>query len=212
MSLSVLDIFKIGIGPSSSHTMGPMNAASAFVADLGAMSVLQRTVKVGAQVYGSLALTGKGHCTDRAIVLGLEGNRPDTLDPARVEPTLERIRRSGRLIPGGTREIEFDEPMDLLFHRDQVLRSIRMACASRLSMRQLRSCIAKSSIPPAVVSSSGPVTSGDHGRRARRLRPRTRSRQDANCSTGRVQAGSSCTSSCSPTSGRFAATTKPGQR
>ncbi len=121
MSLSVLDIFKIGIGPSSSHTMGPMNAACAFVADLRAMGVLERTVKVGAQVYGSLALTGKGHCTDRAILLGLEGNRPDTLDPAGMEPALERIRKTGRLSLGGTHSIEFDEPMDLLFHRDQVL-------------------------------------------------------------------------------------------
>jgi len=121
MSLSVLDIFKVGIGPSSSHTMGPMNAACAFVADLTAMGVLERTVKVGAQVYGSLALTGRGHCTDRAILLGLEGNRPDTLDPAGMEPALERIRKSGRLTLAGAHAIEFDEPMDLLFHRDQVL-------------------------------------------------------------------------------------------
>ena len=112
MSLSVLDIFKIGIGPSSSHTMGPMNAACAFVADLRAMGVLDRTVKAGAQVYGSLALTGKGHCTDRAILLGLEGNRPDTLDPAAMEPALVRIRTSGHLSLAGTQAIEFDEPMD----------------------------------------------------------------------------------------------------
>jgi L-serine dehydratase len=121
MSLSVLDIFKIGIGPSSSHTMGPMNAACTFVADLAAGGALERTSKVGVQVFGSLALTGKGHCTDRAILLGLEGNRPDTLDPAGMGPALERIRESGRLLLGGRHAIEFDEPMDLLFHRDQVL-------------------------------------------------------------------------------------------
>jgi L-serine dehydratase len=121
MNLSVLDIFKIGIGPSSSHTMGPMNAARGFVEDLAARGLLEQTSKVGAQVYGSLALTGKGHCTDRAILLGLEGQRPDTIDPAAMDPAIERIRGLGRLRLGGSHEIEFDEPLDLLFHRDQVL-------------------------------------------------------------------------------------------
>ena len=73
MNLSVLDIFKVGVGPSSSHTMGPMNAACAFVHDLESMSLLGRVDKVAAQVYGSLALTGRGHCTDRAILLGPRG-------------------------------------------------------------------------------------------------------------------------------------------
>ncbi len=121
MNLSVLDIFKIGVGPSSSHTMGPMNAAAAFVDDLVQRGLLERTAKLVAQVYGSLALTGHGHCTDRAILLGLEGNRPDTIDPAGMEPALERIRSQGRLRLGGRHEIAFDEPMDLLFHRDQLL-------------------------------------------------------------------------------------------
>jgi L-serine dehydratase len=121
VSLSVLDIFKVGLGPSSSHTMGPMNAACTFVSDLDERGLFGSTARVGAQVYGSLALTGKGHCTDRAILLGLEGQRPDSLDPASMEPALERIRGSGRLRLGGRREIGFDEPMDLLFHRDQVL-------------------------------------------------------------------------------------------
>ncbi len=121
MSLSVLDIFKIGIGPSSSHTMGPMNAACAFVDDLERRGLLARTVKVGAQVYGSLALTGRGHCTDRAILLGLEGQRPEAIDPAVMEPALARIRSNGRLKLAGRHEVEFDEPLDLLFHRDQVL-------------------------------------------------------------------------------------------
>ena len=121
MNLSVLDIFKIGVGPSSSHTMGPMNAACAFVEDLEAAGLLDRTAKVVAQVYGSLALTGHGHCTDRAILLGLEGHRPDTIDPAAMEPSLERIRGTSTLKLGGRRDIPFDEPMDLLFHRDQLL-------------------------------------------------------------------------------------------
>jgi L-serine dehydratase len=72
MSLSVFDIFKIGIGPSSSHTMGPMNAARNFVELLAARGLLERTAQVSAQLYGSLALTGRGHCTDRAVLLGLE--------------------------------------------------------------------------------------------------------------------------------------------
>jgi L-serine dehydratase len=121
VTLSVLDIFKVGIGPSSSHTMGPMNAAREFVEDLAARGLLDRTARVGAQVYGSLALTGMGHCTDRAILLGLEGHRPDTIDPGEMDSALERIRSTGRLRLGGAREIEFDEPLDLLFHRDQVL-------------------------------------------------------------------------------------------
>ncbi len=121
MSLSVLDIFKVGIGPSSSHTMGPMNAARTFVDDLTGRGLLERTSKLAAQVYGSLALTGRGHCTDRAILLGLEGSRPDTIDPAAMDPALELIRASGKLRLGGRHEIDFDEPMDLLFHRDQVL-------------------------------------------------------------------------------------------
>jgi L-serine dehydratase len=121
VAISVLDIFKVGIGPSSSHTMGPMNAACTFVEDLATRDLLDRTGKVAVQVYGSLALTGHGHCTDRAILLGLEGNRPDSLDPSEMEPALERIRAGGRLRLGGRHEIAFDEPMDLLFHRDQVL-------------------------------------------------------------------------------------------
>jgi L-serine dehydratase len=121
MTLSVLDIFKVGIGPSSSHTMGPMNAASTFVEDLAAQGLLERTAGVAAQLYGSLALTGAGHCTDRAVLLGLEGMRPDTLDPEAVEPALARIRSTGRIALAGRHEVGFDEALDLLFHRDQSL-------------------------------------------------------------------------------------------
>src|ERR1700723_1731847 len=121
MSLSVFDIFKIGIGPSSSHTMGPMNAARSFVELLAARDLLERTAQVSAQLYGSLALTGRGHCTDRAILLGLEGASPDTIDPGLIEPALQRIRASGRIHLLGRHEIAFDEPLNLLFHIDQVL-------------------------------------------------------------------------------------------
>ena len=121
MSLSVFDIFKIGIGPSSSHTMGPMNAARSFVELLAARGLLERTAQVSAQLYGSLALTGRGHCTDRAILLGLSGMSPDTIDSAAVEPTLHRIRSTGRMSLLGRHDIAFDEPLNLLFHIDQVL-------------------------------------------------------------------------------------------
>jgi L-serine dehydratase len=121
MSLSVFDIFKVGIGPSSSHTMGPMNAARSFVELLAARELLGRTAQVSAQLYGSLALTGRGHCTDRAILLGLEGYSPDTIDPALIEPALKRIRSEGRIRLLGRHEIAFDEPLNLLFHNDQVL-------------------------------------------------------------------------------------------
>jgi L-serine dehydratase len=121
MSLSVFDIFKIGIGPSSSHTMGPMNAARSFAELLAARGLLARTAQVSVQLYGSLALTGRGHCTDRAILLGLSGMSPDTIDSAMVEPTVQRIRSGGRLSLLGRHEIAFDEPLNLLFHIDQVL-------------------------------------------------------------------------------------------
>ena len=121
MNASVFDVFKVGVGPSSSHTMGPMLAARFFVLDLEAKALLERTAEVFVQLYGSLALTGLGHCTDRAILLGLEGHDPSGFDPAVMEPTLARIRGSGRLRLLGRREIAFDEPMNLLFHRDQML-------------------------------------------------------------------------------------------
>ena len=121
MSLSVFDIFKIGIGPSSSHTMGPMNAARDFAELLGARELLNRAAQVSAQLYGSLALTGRGHCTDRAILLGLEGMRPESIDSSAVEVALQRIRNAKRLRLLGKHEIDFDEPLNLLFHTDQVL-------------------------------------------------------------------------------------------
>lgn len=121
MNLSVFEVFKVGVGPSSSHTMGPMLAARLFVLDLEARGLLEATTEVYVQLYGSLALTGLGHCTDRAILLGLEGHDPSEFDPAVMEPTLARIRGSAQIRLLGRREIAFDEPMNLLFHRDQML-------------------------------------------------------------------------------------------
>ena len=121
MNLSTFEVFKVGVGPSSSHTMGPMLAARFFVRDLEARGVLERATEVFVQLYGSLALTGLGHCTDRAILLGLEGHDPSEFDPAVMEPTLARIRGTMRIRLAGRHEIAFDEPMNLLFHRDQML-------------------------------------------------------------------------------------------
>jgi L-serine dehydratase len=101
--------------------MGPMNAARSFVELLEARGLLNQTAQVSTQLYGSLALTGRGHCTDRAILLGLEGMSPDTIDSALVEPVLQRIRLGKRIRLLGKHEIDFDEPLNLLFHMDQVL-------------------------------------------------------------------------------------------
>lgn len=121
MSLSVFDIFKVGIGPSSSHTMGPMRAARVFVLGLERDGLLAATLKVTARLYGSLALTGLGHGTDRAVLLGLEGADPETVDPDGIEATLQRIRASHRLRLLGQREIDFDEKTQLLLHRSERL-------------------------------------------------------------------------------------------
>lgn len=115
MVTSVFDLFKIGVGPSSSHTMGPMTAACRFVETLTQKSMIERTARVQADLYGSLALTGKGHATDRAILLGLSGQRPDRLDPDAADAVIEAVRTSGRLRLGGRREIGFDEGRDLRF-------------------------------------------------------------------------------------------------
>jgi L-serine dehydratase len=112
---SVFDLFKIGVGPSSSHTMGPMTAACRFVERLRETGQFEAAARVQAQLYGSLALTGKGHATDRAVLLGLSGNRPDGIDPDEAETIVAAIRETGRMQLGGEREIGFDEPGDLQF-------------------------------------------------------------------------------------------------
>ena len=152
MSLSVFEIFKIGIGPSSSHTMGPMNAARDFAELLEARDLLNRTAQVSAQLYGSLALTGRGHCTDRAILLGLEGMSPDSIDSGAVETALQRIRNAKRLRLLGRHEIDFDEPLNLLFHTDRCCRAIPTACVSPRTMPLKISWRARSTTASAAVS------------------------------------------------------------
>jgi L-serine dehydratase len=115
MTLSVFDIFKVGIGPSSSHTMGPMRAACEFALGLERDGLLAQTEQIAVRLYGSLALTGAGHGTDRAVLAGLEGADPETVDPDSIDPLLQRIRATGRIKLLGKHEIGFDEPMQLLF-------------------------------------------------------------------------------------------------
>ncbi|MCS6947659.1 MAG: L-serine ammonia-lyase, partial [Steroidobacteraceae bacterium] len=120
-ALSVFDIFKIGIGPSSSHTMGPMRAARLFAEELQRRGLLERVATVVVRLYGSLALTGKGHGTDRAILLGLEGAEPETVDPDTIDARVATIRATRRLHLLGRHAIEFDEPMQLLFLQQERL-------------------------------------------------------------------------------------------
>ncbi len=117
MLISLFDLFKIGIGPSSSHTTGPMRAAGAFLARLEEAGNLHRVRHVRAEVYGSLALTGKGHGTDKAIMLGLAGEDPQTVDPAEAEAMVEAIRAGKQLALAGHTVIPFDPDRDLVFNR-----------------------------------------------------------------------------------------------
>ncbi len=121
MKTSLFEIFKIGIGPSSSHTMGPMRAAAAFAAGLGAKGLLERVTRVEANLFGSLALTGHGHMTDRAVLLGLSGESPELIATESIAPKLAEIRNAKSLPLAGMRAIAFDEKRDLLFHKDKTL-------------------------------------------------------------------------------------------
>ena len=121
MTTSAFELFKIGVGPSSSHTMGPMTAAARFVAGLAAAGLLPRVERLGVDLYGSLALTGKGHATDRAVLLGLSGFRPDRIVPDEADAAVAAIRATGRLMAGGSHEILFDEAADLRFHQREKL-------------------------------------------------------------------------------------------
>ena len=122
MAVSTFDLFKIGIGPSSSHTVGPMRAAARFVerwlVEEGHLATCSR-IKV--ELFGSLALTGKGHGSDKAILLGLEGQWPNSIDPDTIEPMLARIRKDKNLRLTPKHSIAFDEKTDLVFNKRQKL-------------------------------------------------------------------------------------------
>ncbi len=121
MKTSLFDLFKVGIGPSSSHTMGPMRAARAFALTLADRGVLERTAAVKAELYGSLALTGKGHGTDRAVLLGLLGEEAATTDPDQVEGKLAGIAAMQMLLLLGRHPVPYVVERDLLFHRETML-------------------------------------------------------------------------------------------
>ena len=122
MAVSTFDLFKIGIGPSSSHTVGPMRAASRFVHHwLEENGVLDRTTRVRAEVFGSLALTGRGHGTDKAVLMGLEGHWPNEIDPDLIPDALARIRKEKRIRLLGRHKIAFDEKQDLAMNKRQKL-------------------------------------------------------------------------------------------
>jgi L-serine dehydratase len=119
MAISVLDLFKIGIGPSSSHTVGPMRAARAFALDLQAAGVLDRTESVRAELFGSLGATGRGHGSDKAVILGLMGETPEDVEVAAVDAIVARVRQDRRLVLAGGRSVSFP-PEDLVFHRESL--------------------------------------------------------------------------------------------
>ncbi|MBO4143177.1 L-serine ammonia-lyase [Micromonospora tulbaghiae] len=119
--ISVFDLFSVGIGPSSSHTVGPMRAARTFVAGLKADGQLADVARVRAELFGSLGATGHGHGSDRAVLLGLEGEVPETVDTDSVGPRVERIRTQRRLDLFGSQGIDFDPDTDLVLHRRRSL-------------------------------------------------------------------------------------------
>ncbi len=122
MAVSTFDLYKIGIGPSSSHTVGPMRAAARFIHHwLSDADLLSRTARVRAEVFGSLALTGRGHGTDKAILMGLEGHWPNEIDPDIIPLTLARIRQEKRILLLGSHPIAFDEKRDLVMNKRQKL-------------------------------------------------------------------------------------------
>ena len=122
MAVSVFDLYKIGIGPSSSHTVGPMRAAARFVEHhLKEAEKLDEVARIRAEVFGSLALTGRGHGTDKAVLMGLEGHWPNQIDPDIIPEALERIRSTKKIRLHGEREIAFNEKTDLIMNKRQKL-------------------------------------------------------------------------------------------
>src|SRR3546814_10741037 len=118
MAISIFDLFKIGIGPSSSHTVGPMRAAARFTRRwLEQEGELENTARVRVELFGSLALTGRGHGTDKAILMGLTGEVPDRIDPDIIAPALAQIRERKQLALLGRKLIGFDEKTDLVFNK-----------------------------------------------------------------------------------------------
>jgi len=121
MSTSLFDLFKVGIGPSSSHTLGPMLAARRFLDELSGAGSLAQVARVRVELFGSLALTGKGHGTDKALLLGLAGELPDRVDVDTVTPRLEQIRSAGSIVLLDRQPVPFEAERDIVFRRRERL-------------------------------------------------------------------------------------------
>ncbi|MFJ1794238.1 L-serine ammonia-lyase [Kitasatospora griseola] len=121
MAISVFDLFSIGIGPSSSHTVGPMRAARMFARRLATEGLLDQVASLRAELYGSLGATGHGHGTPKAVLLGLENNSPRSVDVDQADLDVERIRAAKRINLLGRREIAFDPDTELILHRRKAL-------------------------------------------------------------------------------------------
>ena len=121
MAISVFDLFTIGIGPSSSHTVGPMRAAALFVAELREANALTNVERVAVHLYGSLGATGRGHGTDKAVVLGLAGAAPETVDVDGIPAFMDNVAGSGRLGLAGGKDVAFDLREDLVFEKRESL-------------------------------------------------------------------------------------------
>ena len=121
MNYSVFEVFRIGIGPSSSHTVGPMLAVNRFLVEIEKRGLLNQVAQVQVHLYGSLALTGIGHGTDCAVLAGLTGALPDSVDPQTIAPLVESIQRTSQLSLMGVQTIHFDYAQHLTFHRSETL-------------------------------------------------------------------------------------------
>jgi len=121
LNVSVFDLFKIGIGPSSSHTMGPMTGAYRFIREVEERGQLAKVARVTVDLYGSLALTGKGHCTDTAVTLGLAGWVPAQVDPDAAAKLIEGVRQQGKLALAGSQSVDFRIDRDIHWHYKESL-------------------------------------------------------------------------------------------
>jgi L-serine dehydratase len=121
VAISVFDLFRIGIGPSSSHTVGPMRAAGMFARGLLESGHADRLARIQVGLFGSLGATGKGHGTDKALILGLEGELPESVDTDAIPARLDRVAQAKQLRLLGEKDLDFDRERDLLFHKNKRL-------------------------------------------------------------------------------------------
>ena len=121
MAISVFDLFKIGIGPSSSHTVGPMIAARKFILSIEKSNQLKKVSRIKSEMYGSLGAMGKAHGTPKAIVLGIEGEQPETVDVTLITKRIEKIYSEGRINLLGKKTINYNHEIDLKLYRKKSL-------------------------------------------------------------------------------------------